>query len=59
MDQVIWVVNFSIYKAYLQACHGKVVTPLAAFQQEILHFAPLYPGLNNIIKTFLVLSDNG
>ncbi len=32
IDQVIWVVNFSVYKAYLQACHGKVIALLDVFQ---------------------------
>ncbi len=59
IDQVIWVVNFSIYKAHLQACHGKVIAPLDIFQEETLCFEPLYSGLDCIVKTSLMLSDNG
>ncbi len=58
-DQVIWVVNFLVYKAHLQACHGKVITPLDIFQEDILRFSPLYSGLACIVKTSLILSDNG
>ena len=56
-DQVIWVSNFAIYKAHLQACHGIFQDPLHIFKQEALCLAPLFCGVNMYVQHLLTLQD--
>ncbi len=48
-DPVIWVVNFTMYKAHLQACHGQYHQPLFVFKQEACRFVSLFPALSEFV----------
>ncbi len=47
-DTVIWVVNFAVYKAHLQACHGQY-HPLFVFKQEACRFVSSFPALAEFV----------
>lgn len=46
-DQIIWVINFAIYRSHLQACHGIYNPPLQLFLSEALHFEKMFPLLHD------------
>ena len=50
-DPVIWVVNFTMYKAHLQACHGQYHQPLFVFKQEACRFVSLFPALAEFVPS--------
>ncbi len=48
-DPMIWVVNFAMYKAHLQAYHGQYHQPLFVFKQEACRFVSSFPALAEFV----------
>ncbi len=49
LNLVLWVANFTIYKAHLQGCEGIVVEPEVVFDCEAQKYEPLF----NVLTTLL------
>ena len=47
LDPVIWLTNFGIYKAHLQACGGGTDTPLCVVKRTFKKFVVLFPVLKD------------
>ncbi len=52
LNPIIWVFNFSVYKAHLHACHGYHEDLALLVQNELCVYASIFPELKNLNLTF-------